>query len=59
MKAIVVPSQGSPMEVRDNLDVPKPGDDQILVKSVYTAINPVYVESKLHCCVLTHSAKRF
>jgi NADPH:quinone reductase-like Zn-dependent oxidoreductase len=41
MKAIVVPSQGSPMEVRDNLKVPEPGDDQILVKSVYAAINPV------------------
>jgi NADPH:quinone reductase-like Zn-dependent oxidoreductase len=43
MKAVVVPSQGSPMEIRDDLEVPEPGDDQILVKSVYTAINPVYV----------------
>jgi NADPH:quinone reductase-like Zn-dependent oxidoreductase len=43
MKAVVVPSQGAPMEVRDNLKVPEPGDHQILVKSVYTAVNPVYV----------------
>ena len=47
MKAIVVPSQGSPMEVWDNLELPEPGDDQILVKSVYAAINPVYVETNL------------
>jgi Zn-dependent alcohol dehydrogenase len=43
MKGAVVPNQGAPMEIRDNLDVPKPGDNQILVKSVYAAINPVYV----------------
>jgi NADPH:quinone reductase-like Zn-dependent oxidoreductase len=47
MKAVVVPSQGSPMEIWDNLELPQPGDDQILVKSVYAAVNPVYVETNL------------
>lgn len=58
MKAVVVPTQGSPMEIRDDLNVPEPGDDQILVKSVYAAINPVYVCGiSQHYCILTYTGK--
>ena len=43
MKAVVFESQGAEPKVGD-IDVPKPGPDQILVKSIYTAMNPVYVK---------------
>lgn len=41
MKGIVFESQGAQPKVGD-IDVPKPGPDQILVKSIYAALNPVY-----------------
>jgi len=42
MKAITVASPGSAL-ILSELPVPEPADDQILVKVIYTAINPVYV----------------
>ena len=42
MKGVIVEAAGAPWKVVDNLEVPKPASDQILVKSIATAINPVY-----------------
>lgn len=43
MKGIVVEKPGAPFRVVENVEKPKPAADQILVKSVITAINPVFV----------------
>ena len=43
MKGIVIKSVGAPWKVVEDLEVPKPSDNQILVKSIATAINPVLV----------------
>jgi NADPH:quinone reductase-like Zn-dependent oxidoreductase len=42
MKGVVFESAGGEPKVVDNLEKPTPSSDQILVKSVYMAINPVY-----------------
>ncbi len=41
MKGVVVDKVGGPYKVVEDLEKPKPGPDQILVKSITTAINPV------------------
>ncbi len=41
MKGVIVEAIGGPYKVVDDLEKPKPGPDEILVKSVVTAINPV------------------
>ena len=46
MKGVIFESAGGPLKVVD-LPVPEPSPDQILVKSLYTAINPVYVKGFL------------
>ena len=40
-KALVVPAQGAPPEVHDDIPVPVPSPTQLLVKTLYCAINPV------------------
>lgn len=42
MKGVALEKPGAEPQVVDSLEKPKPSPDQILVKSVYTAINPVY-----------------
>jgi NADPH:quinone reductase-like Zn-dependent oxidoreductase len=42
MKGVIFESAGAQPKVVDNLEKPKPLPDQILVRSVYMAINPVY-----------------
>ena len=46
MKGVIVEAAGAQFKVVEDLEKPKPGHDQILVKSVTTAINPVYATSK-------------
>ncbi len=41
MKGIVVEAPGSSYKVVENLDTPKPSANQLLVKSMTTAINPM------------------
>jgi len=41
MKAVVVPKQGASAEVHSDIEIPEPNDDQILVKCIYTAVNPL------------------
>lgn len=41
MKAVTVERAGAAAEVRADIDTPEPSDAQILVKCIYTAINPV------------------
>ena len=41
MKGAIVETAGAPVKVVDNLKVPEPGEDQILVKPIYAALNPV------------------
>lgn len=41
MKGVIVKAANSPFEVVTDIEKPKPGADQILVKSIATAINPV------------------
>lgn len=43
MKGITVKQQGTAPEIADDLGLPEPSEHQILVKSIYTAINPVYL----------------
>ena len=58
MKGVVVRSPGAAFEVVTDIEKPKPGVDQILVKSIATAINPVYayliplelLPAILNCC---------
>ena len=41
MRGAVYESAGTPAKAVDNLPVPKPGPDQVLVKPLWLAINPV------------------
>ncbi|PCH00148.1 Polyketide synthase, enoylreductase [Penicillium occitanis (nom. inval.)] len=41
MKGIIADSVGAPFYITEDLEVPEPSVNQILVKSIYTAINPV------------------
>ena len=41
MKGVVFEKQGAEPKVVDNLEKPKPGPDQVLVKSLWTEIIPV------------------
>ena len=41
MKGVIFESQGAKPKVVDSLEKPSPGPDQLLVKSIWTAINPV------------------
>ena len=41
MKGILVEKVGGTFDYVENLEKPKPGKNQILVKSLVTAINPV------------------
>ena len=41
MKASITKEPNAPFEVVNDVEKPKPGADQILVKSIVTAINPV------------------
>jgi NADPH-dependent curcumin reductase CurA len=43
MKGIIAEHQEAGLQVTDNLELPEPSTNQILVKSIYTAVNPVYV----------------
>jgi NADPH:quinone reductase-like Zn-dependent oxidoreductase len=47
MKGVIFESAGAAPKVVDDLPVPEPSADQLLVKSLYTAINPVYVAVRL------------
>ena len=47
MKGITVAKPGAAPEVSTDLKVPELSDDQILVKSIYTAVNPVYVHPQV------------
>jgi len=44
MKGVIVAQAGGDYKIVDNIEKPKPGPHQILVKSLITAINPVYAE---------------
>ncbi|OJD14872.1 hypothetical protein AJ78_04819 [Emergomyces pasteurianus Ep9510] len=41
MKGIICEKAGEPFKIVDNLVVPEPSPDQILVKSIYMGLNPV------------------
>jgi NADPH:quinone reductase-like Zn-dependent oxidoreductase len=41
MKGVIFSGVGAAPQVVDNLTKPEPADDQVLVKSLWTAINPV------------------
>lgn len=41
MKGAIVEKPGAPVKVVDNLEVPEPAEDQMLVKPIYAALNPV------------------
>jgi hypothetical protein len=41
MKGVNVEKAGAPAKVVDNLEVPEPAEDQMLVKPIYAALNPV------------------
>lgn len=43
MKAITLSEVGAAPKISDNIEIPEPGEGEILVKVLYTAINPVYV----------------
>ena len=41
MKAVIITEVGAAPKVVDDLEKPTPADGQVLVKSLWTAINPV------------------
>jgi len=41
MKGAIVEKVGAPVKVVDNLEVPEPTEDQMLVKCIYAAMNPM------------------
>jgi len=41
MKGVIVEKDGAPYQLTEDLEVPEPSPDQILVKSLYTAVNPI------------------
>jgi D-arabinose 1-dehydrogenase-like Zn-dependent alcohol dehydrogenase len=41
MKGVIISKVGGPWEIVDNIEKPKLGPHQILVKSIVTGINPV------------------
>jgi hypothetical protein len=41
MKGVILSKVGGSYEIVSNLEKPKPGPGQILVRSIVTAINPV------------------
>ncbi len=43
MKGAIVTNAGAPYELTTEIEKPTPGPDQVLVKSIFSAINPVYV----------------
>ncbi len=47
MKGVTFEKAGASAQVVDDLEVPEPSADQILVKSIYAAINPVYVRHQV------------
>jgi hypothetical protein len=55
MKGVVVPAAGAAFEVVTNLETPKPGMGEILVKSLATGINPMFVIKYFVClnCKIT------
>lgn len=46
MKGVVVKEIGGPAVVVDDLEIPEPDEGQVLVKSLYAALNPVYASSR-------------
>ena len=50
MKGVIIEAAGAPWKVVENLEVPKPAPDQILVKSIATAINPMYALRFIPLC---------
>jgi NADPH:quinone reductase-like Zn-dependent oxidoreductase len=41
MRGVIVEQAGAPWKVVDDLEKPRPGPGQVLVKSIASAINPV------------------
>jgi NADPH:quinone reductase-like Zn-dependent oxidoreductase len=42
MKGVILENVGGDFKIVDDIDVPTPGPGQILIKSLVTAVNPVY-----------------
>jgi NADPH:quinone reductase-like Zn-dependent oxidoreductase len=45
MKAVTVASQGAEFKISE-APIPEPSDDQMLIKSIYAPVNPVFVVPK-------------
>lgn len=45
MKAITIAQPAAAPQVASDIPVPVPGEGQVRVKTLYTAVNPVYVRS--------------
>lgn len=45
MKGLTLAKPGAPYELVSDLEKPAPGPKQVLVKSLYAGINPVYAWS--------------
>ena len=50
MKGVIFEKAGAQPKIVDDLEKPSPNSDQILVKSLWTAINPVYARPCLLVC---------
>lgn len=53
MKGLTVAKPGAPYELVSDIETPAPGSKQVLVKSLYTGINPVYA-SELSAKICVH-----
>jgi NADPH:quinone reductase-like Zn-dependent oxidoreductase len=43
MRGVTVASPGAEYKVVDDISKPSPGNGQVLVKSIFSGVNPVYV----------------
>jgi len=58
MKGILLAEAGGQFTPVDNLEVPKPSRKQILVKSLVTSINPVFVSIAFFPSLLIYANSR-
>ena len=44
MKGVILEKVGGELKLVDNIEKPKPGPGQLLVKSIYMSLNPMCVD---------------
>ena len=53
MKGVIVEKAGGELKLVNDVEKPKPGPDQLLAKSIYSSLQPMYVDYPPHMSLLT------